>query len=59
MSTLQISKDSAPPLGDIRTQTGGTVFLLPTAKERADWPRYVDALASAIAHGVSVRWVRP
>ncbi|MFD9813969.1 hypothetical protein [Streptomyces sp. NPDC059080] len=58
MSTLDISRTTAPPLGDIRALNGGEVRLYPTAREREDWPRYLDALASALAHGVSVKWVR-
>ncbi|AUG87161.1 hypothetical protein HOS58_gp29 [Streptomyces phage Attoomi] len=55
-----IDSQAAPALGEIRAmKAGGVVYLRPSAKERADWPRYIDALASAMAHGVSVRWVRP
>jgi hypothetical protein len=57
---LTIRGDTAPALGDIRAlRPGAWVDIYPTARERADWPRYIDALASAMAHGVSVRWVRP
>ncbi len=59
MNVLEIRGSQSPPLGEIRALTGGEVHLFPTAREREDWPRYIDALASAIAHGVSVKWVSP
>ncbi|MGY4952136.1 hypothetical protein [Streptomyces auratus] len=59
MQVLEISGSQSPSLGDIRALTGGEIYLFPTAREREDWPRYIDALASAIAHGVSVKWVTP
>lgn len=55
-----IDSRTAPALGALRAlEAGRTVYLRPSVKERADWPRYIDALASALAHGVSVRWVNP
>jgi len=59
MTGATIRQESAPALGDIRAMTEGTVYLYPSATERDDWPRYIDALASVIAKGVNVQWVRP
>ncbi|WP_037790552.1 hypothetical protein [Streptomyces natalensis] len=58
MNALEIRGSQAPPLGEIRALAGGEVHLFASAREREDWPRYIDALASAIARGVSVKWVR-
>lgn len=52
-----ISQLQAPALGDLRSaEPGSTVWLRPDAKQRKDWPRYVDALGSAISRGADVRW---
>ncbi|MGW7270796.1 hypothetical protein ACWGH5_09775 [Streptomyces sp. NPDC054864] len=60
MRPYVIRGESAPPLGDLRTaQEGQTIHLYPSAKERPDWGRYIDAIAGAVAHGVNVKWVQP
>ena len=49
----------APALGDVRcVKAGDTIYLSPDAPQRADWTRYVDAIACAIAQGANVQWVR-
>ena len=49
----------APALGDVRALgEGDTVWLTPESTQRDDWPRYLDALAAAIAAGTDVRWLR-
>jgi hypothetical protein len=52
-----ISADSAPALGDVRAARA-TVWIRHGAEARRDWPRYLDALMAAIAHGADVRWLR-
>lgn len=55
---LIISKGRAPALGDIRSLgAGDTVWAQSDARERKDWPRYVDAIAAAVSRGADVRWV--
>lgn len=56
--SVRVGSLSAPALGEIRLlPAGSTVYLLRGAPKRQDWPRYVDAIASAVAHGVSVIWL--
>lgn len=53
----RISRANAPALGDIRAlRSGDVVFLDPTARERPDWARYLDAIAAAVARGVDIIW---
>lgn len=53
-----IGASSGPPLGDLRAaEPGTTIWLRASAVQRKDWPRYLDALAAAIARGANVRWV--
>lgn len=56
---LFIGPDYAPAMGDIRALLpGDCVWLQRDADQRPDWGRYLDALASAISHGVDIRWLR-
>lgn len=58
-TSLIVGFDLAPAMGDIRALLpGDCVYLKPDADERPDWGHYLDALASAIAHGVDVKWLR-
>ena len=48
-----------PPLGDIRRMgEGDIVWLDPDAPLRGDWPRYLDALMTALTRGAEIKWVR-
>ncbi|RCH68734.1 hypothetical protein DT019_08650 [Streptomyces sp. SDr-06] len=53
----RVSHDTAPALGDLRKLGhGDTIWLQADARQRKDWTRYADALATAIARGADVRW---
>lgn len=53
-----ISKDTATAMGDLRNAEPGSVILIRhDARERKDWPRYLDAITSAVSRGADVRWV--
>lgn len=57
VTAVRISRDCAPALGDVRQLgPGDWISLGPGANERADWPRYLDAIAAAISRGAEVRW---
>lgn len=56
---MMISKDTASAMGDIRNAEPGSVILIRhDARERKDWPRYLDAIAAAVSRGCDVHWVR-
>lgn len=53
-----LSADAGPAMGDVRAMSRGqTLWIVPDARERADWPRYGDAIAAAVMRGVDVVWV--
>ncbi|MFM9773422.1 hypothetical protein ACKI1Z_26685 [Streptomyces galilaeus] len=61
-----VSMDHAPALGDVRQLgSGDAVVLAPDAVQRKDWPRYQDAIGTAVTRGAEVhqtantpvRWV--
>lgn len=52
-----ISKDAATAMGGIRNAPAGSVILIRhDARERKDWPRYLDAISAAVSHGCDVHW---
>lgn len=54
-----VSRVQARALGDLRAAKPGDVIILAAnAPERKDWPRYADAIGSAVIRGADVRWVR-
>lgn len=54
-----ITVQHAPALGTLRNaRAGDTVFIQEGAQCRKDWPRYVDAISTAVAKGADARWVR-
>jgi len=54
-----ISGTAAPALGDLRALGPGDIaWLYAGVEQRADWSRYLDALANAVTRGADVRWVR-
>lgn len=53
-----ISKEAATAMGDIRNAPAGSVILIRhDARERKDWPRFLDAITAAVSHGCDVQWV--
>lgn len=53
-----ISKDAATAMGDIRNAEPGSVILIRhDARERKDWPRFLDAITAAVSRGCDVHWV--
>ncbi|MEV0445466.1 hypothetical protein AB0I84_08095 [Streptomyces spectabilis] len=53
---LTLSRDQAPPLGDIRALgEGDALWLKPGWQSREDWTRYLVAAAQAMGRGAQVR----
>jgi hypothetical protein len=51
----RISLANAPALGDVRRMAAGDVIHVKAdAHTRKDWPRYADAIATAVTRGASV-----
>lgn len=56
---LIITSAAAPAMGDIRALgMDDTVCAHVSALQRRDWPRYVEAIASAVSKGCSVIWAQ-
>ena len=52
----RIRYEGAPALGEIRAMgQGDVIWVHANAESRADWPRYVDAIAAAVSRGAEVR----
>lgn len=59
MTSVLITRDSAPPLGDLRALgAGDSIFIRKGAFDRKDAGRYADAVSSAVSRGADVRWVK-
>lgn len=55
---VDVRLESAPALGDLRVLPPGSwIYVFPSARERRDWARYLDAITSAVAGGASVSWM--
>lgn len=55
----RISCANAPAIGDIRTMgEGDVIWLHANVESRKDWPRYADALITAVTRGAEVRRIR-
>lgn len=60
MTNVKVSRDVAPAYGDLRAlRAGDTVWVHPSARDRADWGRIVEAVAGAISRGAEVRAIVP
>ena len=57
MTHLFLTPDRLPALGDVRAcGTGERIYVSRTMREHGQWSRYVDAIASAVSRGASIRW---
>jgi hypothetical protein len=53
----QVTDKVAPAMGDVRRmQTGDVLILHDSARKRADWSRYQDAVRHATMRGAEIRW---
>lgn len=51
----RVSYANAPALGDIRRMAAGDVIVVKAdAHKRKDWPRYADAISTAVTRGAAV-----
>lgn len=54
---VKVTRKTAPALGDIRMLgVGDRIILGEGATERRDWPRYAEAIMTAVTRGAEVRW---
>lgn len=54
---MKISPATLPALGDVRAQGAGNVLIIDTdMRTHEHWPRYTEAIASAVSKGAGVQW---
>lgn len=57
MTTLHVSPETLPPLGDLRALgQGSTVYVSRSMQGHPLWSRYVEAITGALSKGADITW---